>query len=246
MTNKDRMKKTIIKDFDKRNNYETIINKIEDNHDNKKYLKFVLVPMILLVFVSVLVLNNHDNNLNRTFKDGNNVNTTSIGQDGDDYDGININQSADIIINELKEYKVKQDGSSNYLNNINIPYFDVLKDIKIPEDFDVLADGRGVCISKNNKDKDYGKINNYEFWFMNSKNNRRIVIAISDKNIPYRDFQINDSNAKKSIVNGVEVKIFKNENTYVSMFNYKGYNIDIETSEINEKEHISLLSSIIK
>ena len=246
MTNRENMKKNIKKDFDKEKNYKEIVSQM----DKKKIVinyKYAFIPMILIIAISIILFNKQSGDKVRTFKDDSKVNS-SVNQNSSDYDGLNVNttSSVRIIVNELRDFKLKNYNVTNYINNINIPYFEVLKDIKIPDDFDVLADGRGVGISKDKKDKDYGKINNYELWYKNSKNNRKIIIALSDKNIPYRDFMIDRKNSNKTIINGVEVEIYKYKNTYVSIFSYKGYNFDIESCDIIEEEYIRLLYSLIK
>ena len=130
MTNKENMKKIIIKDFDKKSNHNVIVNKIENKCENKNYLKYAIVPIILVIITSIIMVNKQNNNKTRTFKD-NNANTSNISttsnKNNDDYDGLNENYNENILVNELKEYKNKQDNSSNYLNNINIPYFEILK-----------------------------------------------------------------------------------------------------------------------
>ena len=240
------MKKNIKKDFDKEKNYKEIVSQM----DKKKIVinyKYAFIPMILIIAISIILFNKQSGDKVKTFKDDSKVNS-SVNQNSSDYDGLNVNttSSVRIIVNELRDFKLKNYNVTNYINNINNPYFEVLKDIKIPDDFDVLADGRGVVISKDKKDKDYGKINNYELWYKNSKNNRKIIIALSDKNIPYRDFMIDRKNSNKTIINGVEVEIYKYKNTYVSIFSYKGYIFDIESCDIIEEEYIRLLYSLIK
>ena len=244
MSNKDKIKEIIKNDFDKNNNYDMIKERMEIKHNNS-YLEYGIIPIVLVIFISIVLLSKNANQI-KEFKSSNvNVNsdmsTTSLYSN--DYDI--LNSSTSIVFNELKDYKVKEINSKNYLNNVNIPYFDVLKDINIPDDFDNLEDGRAVCI-KNKKDKDYGKINNYEFWYYNSKNKRSIIIALSDKNILYRDFKIDRENSKKTIINGVEIEIYKYKNIFVSIFNYKGYNFDIETRDITLEEFVMLLYSVIK
>ena len=246
MTNRENMKKTITKDFDKKQNYNIIINKIENKH-NLVYLKYAIMPMIIILIISFFLVNSQKEKEIETFRSIENVNTTSFSHNDEDYSGMNINTSAStVIINELDEFKQKRYDSKNYIDNINIPYFEVLNSIKIPKDFDVFAEGRGVCITKDVKNKDYGKINNYELLYKNSKNNRSITIALSDKNMPYRDFTINKDNSKKTLINGIEVEIFRYKNIYVSIFNYNGYNFDIESCDIIEEEYIRLLYSLIK
>ena len=240
------MKNVIKNDFDKENNYKKIACRMNEKKIVINY-KYAFIPMILIITISIILFNKQSVNKVRTFKDDSKVNNF-VNQNNNDYEGLNINisSSANIIVNELKDFKLKNYDSINYINNINIPYFEILKDIKIPYDFDISADGKGVCISKDKKDKDYGKINNYELWYKNSKNNRKIIIALSDRNIPYRDFMIDRKNSNKTIINGVEVEIYKHKNIYVSIFSYKGYNFDIESCDIIEEEYVGLLYSLIK
>ena len=244
MTNKEKMKRIIEKDYDKNSNYNKIINKIENSPNKKTYFKYAVVPIILVIALSIL-LNKQSDSKVRSFKDENSVDVSTT-QKNIDYNGLETYVNKSIIVNELKNYQLKDDNSINYLNNINIPYFEALKDIKIPDDFNILADGHGVCVSKDIKDKDYGKINNYELWYKNSKNKRRIIIALSDKNMPYRDFRINRKNINKTVINGIEVEIYKYKNMYISIFSYNGYNFDIESCDIMEEEYTKLLYSIIK
>ena len=246
MNNRENMKNVIKNDFDKENNYKKIACRMNEKKIVINY-KYAFIPMILIITISIILFNKQSVNKVRTFKDDSKVNNF-VNQNNNDYEGLNINisSSANIIVNELKDFKLKNYDSINYINNINIPYFEILKDIKIPYDFDISADGKGVCISKDKKDKDYGKINNYELWYKNSKNNRKIIIALSDRNIPYRDFMIDRKNSNKTIINGVEVEIYKHKNIYVSIFSYKGYNFDIESCDIIEEEYVGLLYSLIK
>ena len=142
MTNKEKMKRIINTDFNKKNNRQLIISKIENKH-NKAYLEYAIIPTILVINISIVLINKINNNQIKSFKDEsvntNNINTTSKN-DGEDFDELN-NYNTNIIINELKEYKNKQGNSNNYLNNINIPYFEILKNIKIKNDFNDFTDG---------------------------------------------------------------------------------------------------------
>ena len=95
MTTKDNMKKTIMNDFDKKKNYNCILQKIGDNKMNnmEKYKKFIvpgcLVALILICGVVVFYSNSKslkyiDNNLSQREEQKTNVadniifNNTSI------------------------------------------------------------------------------------------------------------------------------------------------------------------------
>ena len=228
MNNKDRLKNVINEYFDKERNYNEIQNRLNNSNN---YMKYVLSMSCLIIVVIMVLLSRNNVQLKKE---------------------INISSNNEIKIND---YNVTNSSINNYVNtnnsnisnysNVNIPYFEVLNNLNIPNDFDIKYEGkaRGKVLDK--KDKDYGKINNYEFLFRNSKNSRNIVIGISDENEPISSININD-NSSKSIINNVELIIYKYNNRYIVKFSYKDYNIIIETTDIDENELINLLKSIIK
>ena len=91
MTNKEKMKRIINNDFNKKNNRQLIISKIENKH-NKAYLEYAIIPTILVIVISIVLINKINNNQIKSFKDEsvntNNINTTSKN-DGEDFDELN-------------------------------------------------------------------------------------------------------------------------------------------------------------
>ncbi|MBQ1812674.1 MAG: hypothetical protein II119_01830 [Bacilli bacterium] len=221
MTNKEKIKNIIDKDFNKKNNYNEIINKM----NNKPNYYYLLVPVCIVLVVFIFYKNSKPEMLKGTFKTTTNDNII-----------ININD-----INVISNYNLNNTSksSNNYIDNYySIPYFEVLNDLTIPKDFD---------------NKDYfrvkfkdNKINNYEYWCFNTKNNRRIIIGVSDKNIPIGNIDISIEQPNISRINFTKLEIYRYNNSFVAKFNYNGYNFNVESNDITEKEFIDLLKSIIK
>ena len=231
MNNKNRLKNVIDEYFDKERNYNEIQNRLNNSNN---YMKYVLSMSCLIIVVIMVLLSRNNVQLKKE---------------------VNIDSNNEIKIND---YNVTNSSVSNYVNtnnssyddadsysNVNIPYFEVLNNLNIPNDFDIKYEGKARVKILDKKDKDYGKINNYEFLFRNSKNSRNIVIGISDENEPISSININD-NSSKSIINNVELIIYKYNIKYIVKFSYKDYNFIIETTDIDENELINLLKSIIK
>ena len=195
-----------------------------------------IIPLILII----ILIGNRRDTLNKSIQDSNNTRSNLI-------DTNQTNESVEIItINELNNYEYNLYNSNNTINDIYIPYFELLNDISIPKDFDNTYKSRAISIPKDSEDKDYGKVDHYEFSFNNSKSNRSIIISLSDKNKPYRKYSITSKDIKKSLMNGISIEIYNYQNIYLSFFQYKGYYFDIESNNIEKNEYLDLLYSIIK
>ena len=227
MTNKEKIKIIIKDDFDKKKNHDNIIKLIEKNKKERNHFKYAVIPVCLFLFITIWFVQIND-------KDTYN----------DDYDNFNKNPEFDsliiendIQINYLRKYN---DGGSKYnvINNVNIPYCKILTELSIPEDFDNKDYHRAIGIDV--------KVNNYESWYLNTTNNRRIIIAYSNENIPLRNKNINIKNPKTSSIKGLDVQIYKYNNIFISKFYYGGYNFSIECRDISIDEFISLIESIVK
>ena len=218
MTNKENFKKVIENDFDKDSNYNIIMNKL-DKKNNKK----IYISILVLIFTIVFIAINANKEILKTF----NV----------------IEKNDKIYINDINVVNTFSNTSSSSNENnsssyINIPYYEILSNLNIPNDFDIKYNGK---IKYKNEE-----INNYEFWFKNSKSNRSILIGISNKNIPISSININVKNSNKSFINNTELEIYRYNNNYIAKLNYKEFNLNIESFNIKESEFIDLLKSLIK
>lgn len=224
--NNDTLKSIIANDFDKEKNYKRIMNRL----NNKKHYKYALVPVfiVLIVFVSL-----------HTGK--NNVVDTYLNTNHESKDIININ-----IINNLAFTSNESSLDAISKEDIMIPYFKELSSIVLPEDFDSKENYRVIYTRSDVKTNNYDVINNYEINYKNSRNDRNIVLSISKDHEILRNSELKDiQNAKKSIINNNEVTIIKYGDLYKVVFKYNNINYDIEAYEVEEKELIDLLNSII-
>lgn len=237
MTNKEKLKKTIEQDINPKSYYNEIINKIEEKEKmNKKnnMWKWSLVPICLIVVISgVLFLNYQNNNKtilkNKPYVDETNNVILNINE---------INNKKDGIYKLDADIKVVTNNDNNFL----LPYKNGL--INIPKDLD-KTDKYVFYFRENKESKDYNILGNYEIIYSND-NNRSINVKYSKDNKPARDYHFDDEGSKTSIINGINLKIYKFESIYFTEFKFNDYNFDIETSNITEQELSAFLVSVLK
>ncbi len=170
------------------------------------------------------------------------------------------NNSMEININKIKEKSlarvdcdVKIVSKAEHTNandslTTDVENIEILENIKIPEDFNNTKYNLIYVDNEKNKmeEKEYSQLNNYNYIYNNTKNQRSINISFSNENKPIRDYFFTEENSEVSKINNVELKIYNYEKSYFTEFIYKGYYFDIETCDITQEELINLLTSIIK
>lgn len=199
-----------------------ITTKIKVKIMRKLKLKYILASVCILIIAVVGYVGflNTNNNLDGSLK-------------------------TDININKIKDTKIVNiDADIKVENEVMVPYFEFLTDIEIPEDFDKKDDYRAIYVRSDMKVEKYDILNNYEFDYYNTSNNRRIKIAFSDKYIPLREYEIDGAN-KTSKIGDTELIICQYDSMYIARFTHNDINFDIETTELTENELIFLLRSII-
>lgn len=198
-------------------------------------LKYAIAPicMILVAVVGYVGFLNTNNNLNNNpiaeFSDG--AKEESLART------ININKIDNMMIADL-------DAQAKLLNGVNIPFIGYMTGLEIPSDFDNKENYKAIYVRSNKNVENYDVLNNYEFTYMNTSNNRKIIIAFSEEYKPLRDYEFVGAD-KISKIGDVELIISQYKNMYIVKFTHKGVNFDIETTDITESELISLLESII-
>lgn len=238
MTNKKRLKKSINSDFSKENNYNAIIKKInkEDIKIKNNVWKWSIVPICLVaIIVGILFKNSKNNNIvldNYTDKENNII--------------LNINNIDTNYSDILRDILFDADIKEMSINGLFIPWPEMLIGITIPKDLDKFH--AKAIYTRNNKTNAYDILNSYVYNYSNEleEDYKNIRIAFSDTNKPIRDYFFSIENSKKTIINNVNITIFKYNNTYFTEFSYKDYHFDIETKNISEQELSDLLVSIIK
>lgn len=197
-------------------------------------LKYVLAPicMVLIAVVGYVGFLNTNNNLNN-----NPITDFRGGKEESIATTININKIDNMIMADL-------DAQEKLLNGVNMPYIGYMIGLEIPSDFDNKENYKAIYVRSDRNVEKYDILNNYEFTYRNTSNNRKIIIAFSEKYVPLRDYEILDAD-KISKIGDVELIISQYKNMYIVKFTHKGINFDIETNDITESELISLLESII-
>lgn len=228
MTNKEKLIIAMEEDIDSKYCYNEIIQKMECENQTKNNLwRWSLVPIYLIVVISgILFLNNNVFFKNRTYVDRKNNVTLYINE---------INKKDGIL-------KLDADVKT-ITSDLDFPW-PCKEKISIPKDL-IKVSKYVFYTRKNVNSQDYDLLYNYKISYYN-ENNRSINISYSKDYKPLRDYYFKEDSSKISKINGIELKIYKFENTYFTEFKFNGYNFDIETSKITKQELTNLLLSIIK
>ena len=248
MTNRENMKKVIKNDFDKANNYKKIVEGMNEKRIRFNY-KYATIPItVIIIFILIIGISTKNNKVKQFEKfggddwsDGINTTTSSNTNHIDTSDS----DSSSIEINEINDI-IKNRGNTKIVNNVNIPYLEILTNLEIPNDFDNKEDYRAVYIKNDTKSlkEDY-ILNNYEFHYKNTKNEREIVVSFSKDFTPISNYNFG-VNSKSSLVNGINVLLYKYEKTYIAKFQYMKYSFLVEGKNITQEEFMNFVSSIIK
>ena len=248
MTNRENMKKVIKNDFDKANNYKKIVERMNEKRIRFNY-KYAIIPItVIIIFILIIGISTKNNKVKQFEKfggddwsDGINTTTSSNTNHIDTSDS----DSSSIEINEINDM-IKNRSNTKVVNNVNIPYLEILTNLEIPNDFDNKEDYRAVYIKNDTKSlkEDY-ILNNYEFHYKNTKNEREIVVSFSKDFTPINNYNFGVNN-KSSLVNGINVLLYKYEKTYIAKFQYMKYNFLVEGKNITQEEFMNFVSSIIK
>lgn len=241
MSNKRLFKKIYSKKINKEDNYNTIIQCIENK--NRKFIwKKVLVPVSCSLVVFGIILININQNKN-SFKSSEQI---------EDIDDIYINNN---LYTNTNNGNIVTSFSSNDMigddvKKIDIDYeiliqkidYSFLKDILVPEDLNNRE--YKEVYSKKDDNSGYNLLQNYEVIYKDN-NDRSIVMLISDKDESNKNESLED-NIKISKINDVEVVIYQDESLYKVNFIYNNKSFNIRTNSVSKEELVNLLSSIIK
>lgn len=233
MPNKEKLNNSINNDFNKVNNYNKIIKKIEGV--NMKYKKIVwkisLIPICLAIILGNILFINYKNDENKS------LNSKDSYSDSKEKIEIYIN-NIDKLGATLTDADVKVVNEEE-----NSIWISIVSNIVIPEQLEKKESY--MLYTRKDKESPYDILNSYVYNYYNEETLSSIRISFSNKNKPLRDYHFSEEGAKETTINNVKMKIFKYENIYFTEFNYKDYNFDIETTNITQDELINLLKSII-
>lgn len=226
MSKKQIMKKVFDKEFNINAMRIQILEEMEKKEKMMKVLKYALPLCVILIISGILIWNNSDNKMLK-------FNT----KDEEKYSNIRINK-----ISALGAAMLDADVKTVLPDEIDISWLD-LND-SLPSDLDKF-DGYKI-LTRKDRASAYDILNCYVYEYYNEDSLRSIRIAFSDKNKPIRDYYFDIEKVKKSKINETELMVYQYEELFFTEFVYRGYNFDIETSNISLEELTSLLETIIK
>ena len=248
MTNKENMKNVIKNDFDKEYNYKKIACRMNEKRIKLNYKYATISISVIIILILIIGLSTKNNKVKQLEKFGGDdfldeINTTTTSN----YNHIDTSDSDNSLveINEINDM-IKNRSNTKIVNNVNIPYLEILTNLEIPNDFDNKEDYRAVYIKNDTKSlkEDY-ILNNYEFHYKNTKNEREIIVSFSKDFMPISNYNFG-VNSKSSLVNGIDVLLYKYEKTYIAKFEYVKYNFLVEGNNITQDEFMNFVRSIIK
>ncbi|MEG0592196.1 MAG: DUF4367 domain-containing protein [Coprobacillus sp.] len=150
----------------------------------------------------------------------------------------------DIYINHATQSTAKLDiafanTETIDLKQLTIPNIDV-NNFAIPKDL-TSFNGYKVYDSKEHKQLLEYRLNYYQ---PDDVSIRNIEINFSDKRQPARDLCVSGK-GKSTFVNGVEMKVYGDGGWFYALFQYQGYQFDVQASQLSQNEFIELVKSII-
>lgn len=228
MPNKN-MREMFDKEFNIERTREKILSKEREKEmSSKKIIKWLLVPLCLILILSISLFTSK--------KDNKDLSTNENSQE---------NNIDSIYINELYEVS-SGDADIKIVDNVEIKGYDELADLNVPSELSKRSSYAIYVNEANNKENEYSVLNNYVISYSNSSSDKSITIAFSKDNKPFRDYDFISDDGKTSIINNLELKIYKCSALYFTEFSYKNINFEIESEGITETEFVNLLKSIIK
>ncbi len=207
------------------------INKddIRNNIVNKrsidmKYLKYGMCTCVLVLMIGVFIFNGNNTN-DIKIESSNNYNKGSFNIN--DLDVV-ATRKIDAVSKKVDEKELEREFS----------FYKKLVNSKELKGYTV----EGLYIKDDNGK--YNKLNNY--IISTYTEDKSINIAFSKNSEPLRDYFFDDNGEKYTTINGENIKIYSYENSYMTVFSYKGIKFDVETSNVDINEFRNILELIIK
>lgn len=237
MTNKENMRKIIMKDFNKGKNYGHIIERIEENK-MKKFNKIAIpscLAMLILV-CGIIVFNGNNKNL----KNNNEAPTANK-----------------ILINKL-------DNSNNSVSSIAGGIYDIAggfyeqaieeleKEYPFINDLFIFGEktkNQRIGEYRFDEGKPQGFWQGYFVIYTDDTENKGVQIFFS-KTMTMQPRDIGPvivlDELKDSYISNTPVKIIEQGNSYIAFFDKNGIHFDIEINDISQEQLIDLIQTIIK
>ncbi len=206
-------------------NKEDIKNNIVNKRSvDMKYLKYGMCACVLVLMTGVFIFNGSKTN-DIKIESSNNYNKGSFNIN--DLDVV-ATRKIDAVSKNIDEKNLEKEFS----------FYKRLVSSNELKGYDI----EGLYIKDDNGK--YNKLNNY--LISTYIEDKSINIAFSKDSEPLRDYFFDDNGEKYTTINGENIKIYSYENSYMTVFSYKGIKFDIETSNVDINEFRNILELIIK
>ena len=237
MNNKEKLIKILDKDFNKKDNLDIIYKKINRNYRFKTNIKYAYSFSLIIVFVCIFLINNKDKNLE---ENNTNINTSQntfngeIYKENDEFDSLpNTNEE---ICKTLKYKEIDK-----------IEGYDFYKHLNISDEYNAFVIYE-VYAKENIDSEEFDKLNNYIISYKVKKKEeefKEIEISFSRDNIPITNYEYKNFETNTIKISDIDVIMYMSENIEVLVFEYNNINFSIRTFNVEKRELMNLLKSII-
>ena len=233
MTNKDKLNKIIDSDYNKDNNYNDIMRRIEGNNNMRKY-GYIFTIVCFILVIGVLLINRFNSD-EVIVLDKKVVEDNIIFNDGC-YGNIHDSIAARPVYTSVKS---------------RFSFFD---NLSVPEGF-VISNEMEVYVSADENDYNMSKLWEYylEYCVFNSDKTECLnsfgISFTEEEQILGMGLWKRDLNKYvKSNINGYEVILFGSDDVFgkEAFFEYDGYNFYVSSTHLTKEEFVNLIRSIIK
>ena len=126
-----------------------------------------------------------------------------------------------------------------------IPQLQFLKELELPE---TLREGTvyAVYVRSERDIPEYDCLYEYRCQFSDPNSEKELSVAFSSRGKPIRDYLFDEEGARVSRINGVEMTVFRYEDTLYTEFTAGGLFFDLEAHGLSEQEFALCIAEILQ
>lgn len=219
------------KKFNKQNNYNLIMNKI----NRRKQYKYVLA--IVPIFIFTIFLYNSFNNTNKLEND--------TEKDIIEFNNIiNFNNVFDKTTMSLEINDIAARKIGININDI-INKYPILNKLKKIEEFN-LSNVYELYDELNPEKENYSTIRGYYLGYQSLENKSMSIYISSDVQMRDRCMKLELNNLEESIINNKKVKLVKYAEGYIALFKINELYFDVEAYNLKEQEFLDIIYEIVR
>lgn len=222
--NKRNIQRVFDYQFNQDKMHQNIIDQIKIRQKKKRMIKYSFIPALFILVVSSFFI------------------TKNLFQNQNDYDVIEDKQDT-ITINEIDRGDSILDDVSNLdvqIIDSNHSTFDIMPiGAQVPSD--LTLDTIALVYIKNQENGKYDILHDTVESFQG--NDRGVNVSYSSLDEPMRDVDI--PKGTSSNINGIEVMISRDDETFIVQFQYQNFYYDVESYNLTLDEVLVIVKSII-